>query len=134
MTINFSALVRNYRLDAIENAIGPNPVIKLWSGTKPPSCAADDSGIVVASYTLGTDWALGASGASKSMIVTAISASALSTGRIGYYRAYASDAITCHMQGNVGLSSTSDMQTSLIETDIGQNVNILSWIITDGNP
>jgi hypothetical protein len=134
MTISFSTIVRNARLDAIESAIGASPVIKLRTGNAPVRCSDADSGTVLVTYSLESDWSPAAASAAKSMINTHIGGQATATGTPGHYRMYDSSGV-CHMQGTVGLTVNQfDMIVDKVSIEAGQNVNIISWVITDGNP
>jgi len=42
MAFQFSVLVRNARLDAVETQIGTAAVLKVFSGAEPVDCAAAD--------------------------------------------------------------------------------------------
>lgn len=55
MTIQFSAAVRNARLDTVETAVGVSAIMKS-SGAAPANCAAADySGTVLATLNLPSD-------------------------------------------------------------------------------
>jgi hypothetical protein len=134
LTIQLSTAVRNSRLDAIETAIGTSAVVKIRTGSQPANCAAADSGTVLVSYSLASDWASGASSGSKSFSGTPIGGTASGTGTAAHYRVYASDGTTCHMQGSVtATGGGGDMTVDNTSINNGQTVNITSWSITDGN-
>lgn len=132
MTIQASTTVRNARLDAIETAVGTAAVVKIRTGAQPANCAAADSGTVLVSWTLASDWAAAAASGSKSFSGTPIGTTASATGTAAHYRLYASDGTTCHMQGTVATSG-GDMTIDNTSVNSGQTVNITSWSITDGN-
>ena len=132
MTIQLSTGARNARLDAIETAVGTGAILKLRTGAPPASCAAADSGTVIISYTLASDWAAAAASGSKSFSNTPISGAATASGTLGHYRLYASDGTTCHMQGTVATSG-GDMTVDNTSVNNGQTVQVTSWSITDGN-
>lgn len=134
MAIQLSTAVRNARLDAIETTAGTAAVVKIKSGSQPATCATADSGTVLVSYTLASDWAAAASSGSKSFSNTPISTTAAATGTAAHYRVYASDGTTCHMQGSVtATGGGGDMTIDNTSITSGQTVNITSWSITDGN-
>jgi hypothetical protein len=56
MTVQQSVTVRNAKLDAVETAIGVSPVLKIRTGAPPANCAAADTGTVLATCTLPSDW------------------------------------------------------------------------------
>jgi len=132
MTIQLSTGVRNAMLDAIETAIGTAAVVKIKTGSPPANCAAADSGSVLVSYTLGSDWAGAAASGSKAFSSTPISGTATGTGTAAHYRVYASDGTTCHMQGTVATSG-GDMTIDNAVITTGQSVNITAWTITGSN-
>src|SRR3954462_9755612 len=111
MTIQLSAAVRNAMLDAIEAAIGTSAVVKLRTGAQPANAAAADSGTVVATFSLASDWMAAASSGSKDFSAPPLDdPSADNAGTIAHYRVYASDGTTCHMQGTVtGTGGGGDM-------------------------
>ena len=134
MAFQMSTALRNARLDAIETLVGTSAKIKIFTGSKPANCAAADSGTVLATWNLASDWAAAASGGSKSLSSTPLSTTAGASGTAGYYRLYASDGATCHMQGTVtAVGGGGDLTLDNPNISNGQTVNITSWSITDGN-
>lgn len=132
MTIQWSTTLRNARLDAIETAIGTSAVLKIRSGSPPATCATADSGAVLVSYSLASDWAAAASSGSKSFNNTPISATASGTGNAGHYRIYASDGTTCHEQGTVtATGGGGDMTVDNISIASGQTVNVTAFSKTE---
>lgn len=129
MTIQLSVSVRNSMLDAIETAIGTSAVIKLRSGAPPANNAAADSGTVIASISLASDYMSAASSGSKAFSSTPLTDSAAdATGTLGHYRVYASDGTTCHMQGTItATGGGGDMTVDNTSVTAGQQVNITSW-------
>jgi hypothetical protein len=65
MALQLSVAVRNAMLDAIETTIGTSAVLKIRTGAAPASVATADSGTVLASLTLPSDWLAAASSGSK---------------------------------------------------------------------
>jgi hypothetical protein len=101
MALQLSAAVRNAMLDAIETTIGTSAVLKIRTGAAPASVATADSGTVLATLTLPSDWMAGASSGSKAKSGTWEDASADAAGTAAHYRIYASDGTTAHLQGTV---------------------------------
>lgn len=133
MTIQMSTTLRNARLDAIESTIGTAAKIKVFTGTQPANCGTADSGTLLAEWDLASDWASNAASGSKSLSSVPLSATAGATGVAGYYRVYASDGTTCHMQGSVTLAgSGGDMTLDNTSITNGQTVNITSWAFNEG--
>ena len=67
MTLQYSVTVRNAKLDAVDTAIGTAPILEIRTGAAPADCSQADSGTVLATLNLPSDWMDDASGGSKSM-------------------------------------------------------------------
>lgn len=129
MAFQFSVAARNGALDAIETAVGASAILKIRTGSAPADCATADSGSVLATLTLPSDWMAAASGASKAKSGTWQDASADATGTAGHFRIYANDGTTCHIQGTCGQGS-GDLQLDNTSIAIGQSVTITSFTIS----
>ena len=117
-------------LDAIETATGTTAVLKIKTGAAPATCATADSGTVLATITLASDWAAAASGGSKAFSGLPVTdASADGSGTAAHFRLYASDGTTCHCQGTVGTSGT-DIVVDSTSFTAGQTFNITAWTWT----
>ena len=135
MAIQLSTTVRNARLDAIETAIGVSAILKLRTGAAPANCAAADSGTVVATLNLPSDWMNAASGGTKTLLGTWTDASADAAGTAAHFRVYDSGGTTCHIQGTVTITGGGgDMTLDNNVLALGQVVNVTSFTLTDGNP
>lgn len=132
MAIQLSTAVRNARLDAIETTIGASAVLKIRSGSVPASVGTADSGTVLATLTLPSDWLAAAASGSKAMSGTWQDTSADATGTAAHFRIYASDGTTAHLQGTVG-TSASDMIVDSVSFTAGQSFSVNSFSLTDGN-
>jgi len=134
MTIQLSAGVRNARLDTIESTIGTSAVLKIRSGAAPADVATADSGTVLATLTLPSDWMAAASGGTKAKSGTWQDASADATGTAGHFRIYASDGTTAHLQGTVTVTGGGgDLTLDNTSISSGQSVTISSFSLTDAN-
>lgn len=129
MALQKSDAVRNAQLDAIETAIGASAVLKIRTGAAPATVATADSGTVLATLTLPSDWMAAASGGSKAKSGTWQDASADATGTAAHWRIYASDGTTAHLQGTYGLVATDMVGDSVLFT-AGQSFTISSFQIT----
>jgi hypothetical protein len=130
MTIQLSVAVRDGMLDAIETAIGVSAVIKMKTGAQPADCAAADSGTVVATISLASDWMSNAAAGAKAVSVTMEDTSADSAGTLAHYRVYASDGTTCHMQGTItSTGGGGDLTVDNVVVAAAQDVKITSWSI-----
>jgi hypothetical protein len=135
MSVQYSDGVRNAKLDAIETTISTSPIMRIRTGTPPADCATADSGTVLATLTLPSDWMAAASGGSKAKSGTWQDASADAAGTAGHFRIYDSGDTTCHMQGTVGATgSGADMEVDNAVFASGQQFTVSTFQITDGNP
>jgi hypothetical protein len=134
MAVQFSVAVRNARLDAIETAIGTSAVLKIRTGAQPADVATADSGTVLATLNLPSDWLAAASSGSKAKSGTWQDASADATGTAAHFRLYASDGATAHLQGSVtATGGGGDLTVDNTSFAAGQNFTVTSFTITDGN-
>lgn len=129
MTVQASTTLRNALLDAFESTIGTSAVLKIRTGAQPANCAAADSGTVLASLTLPSDWMAAASAGSKAKSGTWQDASADNSGTAAHWRLYASDGTTCHFQGSAGTSGT-DMILDSTTFTAGQSFTINTFTLT----
>ena len=134
MAIQFSVAVRNARLDAIETAIGTSAVLKIRTGTAPANVATADSGTVLATLNLPSDWMAAASSGAKALSGSWSDSSADATGTAAHFRIYASDGTTAHMQGTVtATSGGGDMEVQNTSFTSGQAFSVTAFTLTDGN-
>lgn len=133
--LQFSTAVRNARLDVVESTIGTSAVLKILSGSQPANCAAADTGTVLATVNLPSDWMAAASGGSKAKSGTWQDSSADNTGTAGYFRIYDSGVTACHIQGDVTLTGGGGKMTvDNTSFATGQNFTVTAFTLTDGNP
>ncbi len=134
MAVQLSVAVRNARLDAIETSIGTSAVLKIRTGAQPASCATADSGTVLATLNLPSDWMAAASAGSKAKSGTWEDLSADNTGTAAHFRVYASDGTTCGIQGSItATGGGGDMTLDNTSIASGQTVTITSFTLTDAN-
>lgn len=134
MTLQISVAVRNAMLDTIESTIGTSAVLKIRTGAQPANCAAEDTGTVLATLTLPSDWMAAANAGSKALSGTWQDTSADATGTAAHFRVYASDGTTCHMQGSVTATGAGgDMTLDNTSVAAGQSITISSFTLTAGN-
>ena len=134
MSVQLSVSVRNARLDAIESTIGTAAVLKIRTGAAPADVATADSGTVLATLSLPSDWMATASGGTKAKSGTWQDASADATGTAAHFRIYASDGTTAHLQGTVtATGGGGDLQFDNTSIASGHAVTISSFSLTDAN-
>lgn len=133
MAIQQSVAVRNAMLDATESTPGTAPLLKIRTGAPPANCAAADTGTVLVSMTLPSDWMAAASSGSKAKSGT-WSASASAAGTAAHYRIYDSAGTTCHEQGTVTITgSGGDLTLDNDNIANAQVVTVTTYSRTAGN-
>jgi len=134
MALKLSTAVKNARLDSIESTIGAAAVLKIRSGAAPAAITDADSGDVLASLTLPSDWMAAASNGTKALSGTWQDTSADDAGTAGHFRVYASDGTTQHIQGSItATGGGGDMTLDNTSIAAGQSITITSFTLTDGN-
>lgn len=134
MAVKLSATVRNAMLDAIETAIGATAVLKIRTGAPPADVATADSGTVLATLTLPSDWMAAASGGTKALSGTWEDTSADGDGTAGHFRIYASNGTTQHLQGTVtATGGGGDMTVDNVVFATAQAFTVTAFTLTAGN-
>lgn len=133
MAVQLSVAVRNARLDAIETTISTSPTLEIRSGAPPANCAAADSGTVLATLALPSDWLAAAASGAKAKSGTWEDTSADATGTAAHFRIKASGG-TCHLQGTItATGGGGDMTLDNVSLAAGQQFTITAFTLTDGN-
>lgn len=131
MAYQFSVAARNAALDAIETAIGVSPTLELRSGAAPANCGTADSGILLASMALPSDFMAAAASGAKALSGTWQDAAADAAGTVGHFRI--KQGATCHIQGTVTITGGGgDLTLDNNVLALGQQVTITSFTITAG--
>jgi hypothetical protein len=134
MALQYSVSVRNAQLDAFETAVGTSAILRIRTGVPPATCATADSGTVLATMTLPTDWMAAASSGSKALSGTWQDTSADATGTAGHFRIYDSAGTTCHAQGTItATGGGGDMTLDNTSIATGQAVSVTTFTLTAGN-
>ena len=132
MALKFGVLTRNARLEAVETYIGTAPTLRIRSGSPPANAGSADTGDILATITLPSNWLADASGGEKEMAGTWQDAEADAEGVAGHFRIYKNG--TCEIQGTVGQTGGSeDLLLNNVNIAPGQQVTITAFKITDGN-
>lgn len=135
MAVQLSAAVRNGMLDAIETVIGTSAVLKIRTGAQPANVAAADSGTILATLNLPSDYMAAAAAGAKAKSGTWEDTSADATGTAAHFRIYASDGMTAHMQGSVTVTGGGgDMTLDSVSFTAAQAFTITAFGLTAGNP
>jgi len=133
MAVRHHVNVRNARLDAIEATLGTSPILELRSGARPALITDADTGTLLASITLPSDWAAPASGGTKTLSGTWQDLTADNTGTFGHYRLKTSGGV-CYEDGTVsGPGGGGDIVMDSATVTAGQQVSITSFTKTEGN-
>lgn len=134
MTIQLSVAVRNARLDVIESTVGVSAVMKIRSGAAPANCATADSGTVLATANLPSDWMAAAGSGTKALSGSWTDGAADAAGTAGHFRLYASDGVTCHAQGTItATGGGGDMEVNNTIFAVGQAFTVTSFTLADNN-
>lgn len=134
MTLQYSVAVRNAQLDAFETTVGTSAILEIRSGSAPANCATADSGTLLASCSLPSDWMAAASSGSKSKSGTWEDTSANGTGTAGHFRIKDSTGTTCHAQGTVTITGGGgDMTVDSTSFTSGQSFTVNSFTLSAGN-
>jgi hypothetical protein len=83
---------------------GASAILKIRTGAAPATPATPDSGTVLATLNLPSDWMTAAAFGAKAMTGTWQDLSADNTGTAAHFRIYDNAGTTCHMQGTVSMS------------------------------
>lgn len=134
MSLQLSVSVRNAELDAIETAIGTSAILKIRTGSVPSDCSQADTGTVLATVNLPSDWMAAAASGSKAKSGTWQDASADAAGTAAHFRIYDSGGSTCHIQGTVtATGGGGDLTVDNVVFAAGQSFTISSFTLTAGN-
>ena len=133
MAFQLSVNARNATLQAIETEVGVNPIITISTGTPPADCATANTGTIVATMILPTDWLSTPALGSIVLSGTWQDLSADASGTAGYFRLHNNAGTVCHMQGSVTATGAGgDMQLDNTNIASGQQINITAFTITAG--
>lgn len=133
MAFQYSVAARNAAIDAVETTIGTAPILEIRSGAAPANCAASDTGTLLASMTLPSDFLSAASSGSKTLLGTWQDSSANATGTAGHFRIKNSGGTVCHIQGSVtATGGGGDMTFDDVTFETGQVVSITNFTLTAG--
>ena len=134
MALQASVAVRNAILDAVETTIGTSAVLKIRTGAPPATVGTADSGTVLATLTLPSDWMAAASSGSKALTGTWEDTSADAAGTAAHWRIYASDGTTAHLQGTVtATGGGGDLTLDNDSIASGQAITITAFSISAAN-
>lgn len=132
MPKQFSDTVRNNMADSYETSVGTAPILQIRTGAPPSNCAAADSGTLLVSITLPTDYLSNAASGLKSLLGT-WQANASAAGTAGHYRIKNSAGTVTHEQGNVtATGGGGDMEIQNTNIANGQQVTVTAFTLQIG--
>lgn|SRR5678815_624206 len=131
MAIQLAVSTRNARLDAIETDLGVSPILEIRTGAPPANCAAADSGTVLATLSLPSDWMTAAASGQKDKSGTWQDLTADAAGTAAHFRIKTSGAV-CKIQGTCGQGS-GDMSLDNTNIAAGQTVTVTAFSLIDAN-
>ena len=134
MAIQLSVACRNAALDALETTIGTSAIMKIRTGAQPATCATADSGTVLATLNLPSDWWAAAASGAKAKSGTWEDTSADATGTAAHFRIYDSGGTVCGIQGSVTTSGGGgDLIVDNTSFSAGQAFTVTGFTMTAPN-
>jgi len=133
MAIQLSTSLRVARGQQLETVIGVSPTLYFFTGSAPANCAAADSGTLIATLAVPSDWLTdNGNGTFSFNSLPWLSNACVAAGTIGYFRL--KQGATVHMQGSCGVSGA-DMNITSVVMNIGDKVNVPvgTGLWTEGN-
>lgn len=133
--MQLSVACRNALLNSLETTIGASPRLEIHAGSIPANCATADGGSPLATMVLTPDWLDDAASGSKSKGSNVFEdTNAEATGTATFFRIKDSSLTTCHMQGNITVTSGGgDMEFDSVSITAGQFITITSFTLLAGN-
>ncbi len=129
MAQQLGTALRDGLLDAVETLIGTAPKVEIRTGAKPSAPGDADSGTLLATFTLDSDWASAASGGSKAGTGLPKSTTGLADGVAGHYRIKNNAGSVVHYQGAIAGEGVT-IDNANIAT--GQTVNLTALTLAIG--
>ena len=131
MPLQFSTTLRNNRIGQVETTMGTSPVLEIRTGPPPASPSDADTGTLLVSITLPSDWLSDPNNGQVTKLGT-WQATAVASGTAGHFRIKA--GTTTHIQGTVTVTGGGgDLELDNTSINSGQTVTITSFTLTEGN-
>jgi hypothetical protein len=131
MTLQYSVAVRNARLDAVESTTGTAPTLEIRSGAPPATAATADSGTLLCTLTLPSDWMANAASGVKAL-AGSWTGTATTGGTAGHFRI--KQGATTHIQGTVtATGGGGDMTVDNTSFAADQQFTVTGFTLTAGN-
>jgi hypothetical protein len=131
MALQYGTGIRNAQLDIVESQPGTAAVMRILSGAAPADCQGAQTGTVLATLTLPSDWMGAAASGTKAKAGTWQDLTADNTGTFGHFRILDAGTSVCHVQGSCGTAG--DLVTDSASITAGQSFTVNTFTITAGN-
>lgn len=132
MALGLDVSIRNAMLDEITARMGPNALLRIYSGTRPATGAALAGNTLLAELVLNNPAAPAATGGVLTLNAITADSSANATGTATWFRIVQGDGTTFVLDGDVGTSGA-DLNLNTVSIVAGGPVNITSFTITAPN-
>lgn len=127
--MQYSSAIYLARLDQVEVSAGATAKLNIYSGTIPANAAAADTGTLLATLTLPSDWMNAASGTTKTLLGSWTGTASGGAGATPtHFRLKDNANTTCHVQGTSGINVSLTTATTATPT----NGNVLTFASTTG--
>jgi hypothetical protein len=134
MGLQYSGAIRDNQNNQINGVIGAIPILKIFSGAVPGSCAAGDPGGLLATLTLPNTWINPSAGGILTQAGGPWTGLASSNGTASSFRIYDPTGTTCHLQGTVTpIGQGGDLQLTAVGVTTGLTISINNFSITRAN-
>ena len=130
--MQYSSSIYLQRLDLVESVTGASAKLSIFSGAAPANCAAADTGTLLATLTLPSDWMNAASGTTKTLLGSWTGTASGGAGATPtHFRIKDNAGTTCHVQGTCGIGS-GELQVNGTIT-AAQTVTVTGFTLTAAN-
>lgn len=129
--MKLSNQIRNQMVAQYETVLGTSPILEIRTGAPPIACESSDTGILLCSITLPSDWLTSPNTGTVSL-QGIWNGTGIASGVAGHYRLKNSGG-TCHEQGSVyQVGDTGDLALDNINIATNQTVQVITWTRTQG--
>jgi hypothetical protein len=132
--LEFSPALRDAMLDAWIATIGAEPLLRMYSGTKPALLADASTGTLLAELELPSTWMNASSGGVITKANTWQDLSANAGGVAGYFRIFEDTGTTAYVQGDItDTAGAGPMKLSSTTVVVSEPVTVVTFTITGPN-
>lgn len=131
LSLQFKTSLRDAWLDLVESSIGTTPILTIRTGSAPATCATANSGTVLATLNLPSDWMAASSSGSKAKSGTWNDTSADATGTAAHFRIHDSGGTNCFIQGTVtATGGGGDLTLDSVSITATQTITITAFTLS----